>query len=286
MEEEGWYYHNAMLHEGVLYHPECFKDLEKNGGMDSSMDTTADSVMDNTADSAMDTSNGAIKDPAMDVEEMTPMVADVKLEQPEQSDEESKPSSNEIAETPINVKAEDPEPLEPENKTESAESVEAEPNTENSEDSSEEVKKEPKEVQVISYIKLPCIPILFSICLIPQLFILLLIMNILLVKRNRAGSYSDVKSILSMELSVSRGIIFSIVLLLLLIPFTQGEVFVDVVHMILLGIVSVFHKIVLHKTMNLDLDGQESMMMIMMMMMMMMLVDRSQQMENEKELKT
>jgi len=151
VEEEGWYYHNAMLHEGVLYHPECFKDLEKNGGcMDSSMDTTADSVMDNTADSAMDTSNGAIKDPAMDVEEMTPMVADVKLEQPEQSEEESQPSSNEIAETPINVKAEDPEPLEPEIKTESApphqaESVEAEPNTENSEDPSEEVKKEPKE---------------------------------------------------------------------------------------------------------------------------------------------
>lgn len=149
MEEEGWYYHNAMVHEGVIYHPECFKDLEKNGGcMDSSMDTTADSVMDNTADSAMDTSNSAIKDPAMDVEEMTPMVADVKLEQPEQSEEESQPSSNEM-ETPISVKAED-EPLEPEIKTESAppqqaESVEAEPNTENPEDPSEEVNKEPKE---------------------------------------------------------------------------------------------------------------------------------------------
>ena len=47
-EEGGWYLHNAMRHEGVLYHPECFKDLDKVSQVDSSMDTTADNL-DTTA---------------------------------------------------------------------------------------------------------------------------------------------------------------------------------------------------------------------------------------------
>ena len=37
-----------MRHEGVLYHPECFKDLDKVSQVDSSMDTTADNL-DTTA---------------------------------------------------------------------------------------------------------------------------------------------------------------------------------------------------------------------------------------------
>ena len=42
-EEEGWYLHNAMVYEGTVYHPECFKD--KNNAMDSSLDTSADQTM-------------------------------------------------------------------------------------------------------------------------------------------------------------------------------------------------------------------------------------------------
>ena len=86
MEEEGWYFHNAMIHDGVIYHPECFKDLEKNGEcLETSMDTTADS----TADSNMDTSTPAVQEPEdqeqpMEADlEVKPTVADVKEEQPE-----------------------------------------------------------------------------------------------------------------------------------------------------------------------------------------------------------
>merc|ERR1712073_212986 len=46
-EEEGWYLHNAMEHENVIYHPECFKD--KNNVVDTSMDTTTDSGLDTSA---------------------------------------------------------------------------------------------------------------------------------------------------------------------------------------------------------------------------------------------
>ena len=78
MEEEGWYLHNAMIHEGVIYHPDCFKDLQKNGDLDNSLDTTADSVMD--------TSSGVIKEEAPEEtdQEMKPVVPDVKLEQTEE----------------------------------------------------------------------------------------------------------------------------------------------------------------------------------------------------------
>merc|ERR1712233_206099 len=43
-EEGGWYLHNAMRHEDVLYHPECHKDLDKAGQVDSSMDTTTENI--------------------------------------------------------------------------------------------------------------------------------------------------------------------------------------------------------------------------------------------------
>jgi len=39
-EEEGWYLHNAMKHEGIIYHPECFKD--KDNVVDTSLDSTMD----------------------------------------------------------------------------------------------------------------------------------------------------------------------------------------------------------------------------------------------------
>jgi len=43
-EEGGWYLHNAMRHEGVLYHPECYKDLDKASQVDSSIDTTTENI--------------------------------------------------------------------------------------------------------------------------------------------------------------------------------------------------------------------------------------------------
>merc|ERR1719195_1054029 len=73
VEEEGWYFHNAMIHDGVIYHPECFKDLEKNGEcLETSMDTTADS----TADSNMDTSTPAVQEPE---DQEQPMEADLEV---------------------------------------------------------------------------------------------------------------------------------------------------------------------------------------------------------------
>ena len=53
-----------------------------------------------------------------------------------------------------------------------------------------------------------------SLCLTPIIFIVLLIMNILLVKRNRADNFSEVKSILSLELAVSQGPFISMVTLI------------------------------------------------------------------------
>ena len=47
LEEVGWYLHNAVRNEGVLYHPECHKDMEKVGTADTSVDTTID-AMDTT----------------------------------------------------------------------------------------------------------------------------------------------------------------------------------------------------------------------------------------------
>ena len=44
MEEGGWYLHNAMRHEGVLYHPECHKDMEKVGQVDTSFNTTIEAI--------------------------------------------------------------------------------------------------------------------------------------------------------------------------------------------------------------------------------------------------
>ena len=53
-----------------------------------------------------------------------------------------------------------------------------------------------------------------SLCLTPIIFFFLLIMNILLVKRNRAGKFSEVKRILSLELAVSLGPFISMVTLI------------------------------------------------------------------------
>ena len=113
VEEEGWYLHNAMIHEGVIYHPDCFKDLQKNGGLDTSLDTTADSVMD--------TSSGVIKEEAHEEsdQEMKPTVPDVKLEQTEEETTAepaseppaaAEPSEMEV-EAPVSVKEEQPESL-------------------------------------------------------------------------------------------------------------------------------------------------------------------------------
>jgi len=44
LEEGGWYLHNAMRHEGVLYHPECHKDMEKVGQVDTSFNTTIEAI--------------------------------------------------------------------------------------------------------------------------------------------------------------------------------------------------------------------------------------------------
>ena len=106
VEEEGWYLHNAMIHEGIIYHPECFKDLQKNGELDSSLDTTADSMMD--------TSTGVIKEEAPEGsdQEMKPVVPDLKLEQPEEMISEPPAPAEPIemvVETPVSVKEEKPE---------------------------------------------------------------------------------------------------------------------------------------------------------------------------------
>ena len=111
MEEEGWYLHNAMIHEGVIYHPDCFKDLQKNGGLDNSLDTTADSVMD--------TSSGVIKEEAQEEpdQEMKSEVPDVRPEQTEEIKTEAaaeppataEPSEMEV-ETPVSLKEEQSEP--------------------------------------------------------------------------------------------------------------------------------------------------------------------------------
>merc|ERR1711872_1022631 len=55
-EEEGWYLHNAMKHEGVIYHPECFKDK-------NNMDTSVDTTLEN---STMDTSENNVDEVPME----------------------------------------------------------------------------------------------------------------------------------------------------------------------------------------------------------------------------
>lgn len=47
LEEGGWYLHNAIRHDDVLYHPECHKDMEKTSLVDTSVDTTTE-AMDTT----------------------------------------------------------------------------------------------------------------------------------------------------------------------------------------------------------------------------------------------
>ena len=46
-EEGGWYLHNAVRHDDVLFHPECHKDMDKVGQVDTSVDTTIE-TMDTT----------------------------------------------------------------------------------------------------------------------------------------------------------------------------------------------------------------------------------------------
>ena len=119
MEEEGWYLHNAMIHEGVIYHPDCFKDLQKNGDLDNSLDTTADSVMD--------TSSGVIKEEAPEEtdQEMKPVVPDVKLEQTEEmiTEPAAAEPSEMVVETPVIPKEEQPE-AEPEPEAANTEAME------------------------------------------------------------------------------------------------------------------------------------------------------------------
>ena len=153
MEEEGWYLHNAMIHEGVIYHPDCFKDLQKNGGLDNSLDTTADSVMD--------TSSGAIKEetPEESDQEMKPAVPDVKLEQTEEMITEpaaeppapAEPSEM-VVETPVSVKEEQPEPepvkTEPMELSEEVKTELTDPTADQLEEPEQEVKEEAeKEVE-------------------------------------------------------------------------------------------------------------------------------------------
>ena len=154
MEEEGWYLHNAMIHEGVIYHPDCFKDLQKNGDLDNSLDTTADSVMD--------TSSGVIKEerPEESDQEMKPLVPEVTQEQAEEMITEPAPaeSTEMVVETPVSVKEEQPEPesvnteameameLTEEVKTELTDKLE-EPEQEVKEETEKEVKEEKEEAE-------------------------------------------------------------------------------------------------------------------------------------------
>ena len=46
-EEGGWYLHNAVRHDDVLFHPECHKDINKVGQVETSVVTTIE-TMDTT----------------------------------------------------------------------------------------------------------------------------------------------------------------------------------------------------------------------------------------------
>ena len=101
-EEEGWYLHNAMEHENVIYHPECFKD--KNNVVDTSMDTTTDS--------GLDTSAVVTKEEPADTEEEEAKPSTEEMMQQEDSIQETNevkvepPSAADTSEEDLNVKEE------------------------------------------------------------------------------------------------------------------------------------------------------------------------------------
>ena len=100
-EEEGWYLHNAMEHENVIYHPECFKD--KNNVVDTSMDTTTDS--------GLDTSAVVTKEEPADTEEEEAKPSTEEMQQEDSIQEtndvkEEPPSAAETSEEDLNVKEE------------------------------------------------------------------------------------------------------------------------------------------------------------------------------------
>ena len=99
-EEEGWYLHNAMEHENVIYHPECFKD--KNNVVDTSMDTTTDSGLDTSAVVTKE-------EPADTEEEAKPSTEEMQQEDSIQETNDVKvepPSAAETSEEDLNVKEE------------------------------------------------------------------------------------------------------------------------------------------------------------------------------------
>ena len=100
-EEEGWYLHNAMEHENVIYHPECFKD--KNNVVDTSMDTTTDS--------GLDTSAVVTKEEPADTEEEEAKPSTEEMQQEDSAQETNDvkvelPSAAETSEEDLNVKEE------------------------------------------------------------------------------------------------------------------------------------------------------------------------------------
>jgi len=93
-EEGGWYVHNAVLEDGVVFHPECLKDKDK--GLDIS---TADSSV-NEALESMDTEEKVVEDVTVKSEE---------VEMKEESKEVSVDEPNSIS-----VKAEESSEVNPE----------------------------------------------------------------------------------------------------------------------------------------------------------------------------
>lgn len=94
-EEGGWYLHNAVRHDGVLYHPECHKDMDKVGQVDTSVDTTIE-TMDTTETEQKADLDESIENILERVEEDdVEMKPEVKVEEPDiDTDKEQSPVKN------------------------------------------------------------------------------------------------------------------------------------------------------------------------------------------------
>ena len=98
-EEEGWYLHNAMKAEdGIIYHPECFKDRTQALDNSADADTTMDA--DTTAEkSSMETTIDVV------TKQMETTLDVVTKQEPTAIDEESKPSDTSLND--VNIKKEE-----------------------------------------------------------------------------------------------------------------------------------------------------------------------------------
>merc|ERR1712130_475443 len=74
---------NAMRHEDVLYHPECHKDLDKAGQVDSSMDTTTENIDTTVNEEKVNEEEKSSSDSVGNILEMV-KEEDIKMEESEE----------------------------------------------------------------------------------------------------------------------------------------------------------------------------------------------------------